>query len=383
MGIASTIWDLGSAFLYNNYHSNSTGFHLTHSNVQSGSVSVGDVGVGSITGHGNSKSSNNLCDSQALKGIGRGCYSSSSSGNSTDRQIHSTLHTQGVYIVGGSISDSGSGSDQLNKSTEIPHSFGTRSPSTLPGRYQQTMIDQKRDKERGMSLDSGLGNNSIAYRTASRNQGQGLGLGLGLGSYFGSFLATSLMKSTVGVGSVVACTVPNGNSRILSDETLRISSHIGDVEVIDDDSSSSSRGFVAAYDNIHHRNGMNSNSVNGSSHNYQDNDDELSRTGKGEKGGRDPPRIDSISSPSKEISYCHINSNNSNHNNHNPNNSSSNNNNISKSEESLSDTRSTSPSSCSVTHHSEHSDIKLDSALQQLQKILQAVTCVGKQGRMF
>ena len=228
VGIASTIWDLGSALLHNNYLSNSSGILVNSprngrvGNL-SASVSVNDC---SITGHGNSKSSNNICDSVIISGVGIGrCYSNSIHTrsdiaiNATDVIVDNCTYEYGMDTstsTGTSIGSNNQNSICVRSSTSLLEIDSTCTNTTAfnNGKYKsssQTIKDRKRDKERGMSLDSGLEDKISAYRTAPQTPGYGLG------SYFGSFLAASLMKSAAVVGAVVNNTAPSHSVRYLEE----------------------------------------------------------------------------------------------------------------------------------------------------------------------
>ena len=100
MGIASSIWDLGSALLHNNYLPNSSGM-LIHS-PRSGSVF--NVSESLMVGHGNSKSSNNICDSVIISGNGmsRGYNNNSSSSsigtNGMRHRSNTTINSAGMTV---------------------------------------------------------------------------------------------------------------------------------------------------------------------------------------------------------------------------------------------------------------------------------------------
>ena len=225
VGIASTIWDLGSALLHKNYLSNSSGILINSPRngcVGNVSVSVNDC---SLTGHGNSKSSNNICDSVIISGVGIGrCYNNSIHTRSdiaisaTDMTVDNCIYEYGIDTsTGTSIGSNNQNSICVRSSTSLLEIDSTCTNTTAfnNGKYKsssQTIKDRKRDKERGMSLDSGLEDKISAYRTAPPTPGYGLG------SYFGSFLAASLMKSAAVVGAVVNNTAPSHSVRYLGEE---------------------------------------------------------------------------------------------------------------------------------------------------------------------
>ena len=231
VGIASSIWDLGSALLHTNYLPNSSGM-LIHS-PRSGSVF--NVSESLMVGHGNSKSSNNICDSVIISGNGmsRGYNNNSSSSsigtNGMRHRSNTTINSAGMTAdnctygygidtnTGTNIGSSDSNSTCVRPSTSLLgiDSHCTNTTAFNHGKYKtstQTIKDRKRDKERGMSLDSGMEDKISAYQTAPQTPGYGLG------SYFGSFLASSLMKSAAVVGAVVGNTVPSQRVRVLGEE---------------------------------------------------------------------------------------------------------------------------------------------------------------------
>ena len=233
MGIASSIWDLGSALLHTNYLPNSSGM-LIHS-PRSGSVF--NVSESLMVGHGNSKSSNNICDSVIISGNGmsRGYNNNNSSSSSSigtngiRHRSNTTINSAGMTVdncaygygidtnTGTNIGSSDSNSTCVRPSTSLLgiDSHRTNTTAFNHDKYKtstQTIKDRKRDKERGMSLDSGMEDKISAYQTAPQTPGYGLG------SYFGSFLASSLMKSAAVVGAVVGNTVPSQRVRVLGEE---------------------------------------------------------------------------------------------------------------------------------------------------------------------